>query len=296
LLLLICAVIEFGIYFAKSQIAQRAMSNVSAAVRNNPADPNIIVMAGQTGMSFVDFKTSPNYFCAKPYTSLEAAKTGSCASSDWDLTMPKTTVAGEPYYVALTAYAEHRTPINLFGKFLPDIRERNIIQVNTSTNPIIGAKIYTPVSVSSVQLSAASWTADPGLQISYTPKSDFSTLKLTYKFHIAGGYNSSDCPFTVYSYKLYDAYASIDIPGKVGQMSGCKSDTEEQVVFYMSPPTEGWKKQRVKYGLSLKLYTAGYPSYLYRYHIYENKGYAGNAINAPVGLPTAEILEMQFSE
>jgi Flp pilus assembly protein TadG len=161
LLLIIAAVIEFGLYFFKSQIAARTVSTAAIAIQMNPAEPSIQATARNNGLSIMDFNTLPNFVCAKSYATNDLAKSGKCVAGEWTTTAPQGVAVGAPYYVAVRVFALHTplTPLRaMSGAFPPDIEENVVAQVNVIQTAQKGIALLTsPVG------SSGSWTVPDGV-------------------------------------------------------------------------------------------------------------------------------------
>jgi Flp pilus assembly protein TadG len=134
LLLVLLGVLEFGVYFTKSSVVSRAVSNISAAIQMSPTATNLQTDAQNSGFGLVSF-TGNNFFCAKAYSDRSAA--GSyCIAGEWFTSTPAGHQAGTPYYVAIVASVQN-TPISGITSFLPDMVVRNIITVggNSTSQP-----------------------------------------------------------------------------------------------------------------------------------------------------------------
>ena len=139
-ILIVMAIIEFGIYFVKYQIASRAVSTIADTIQKNPAAATY-ALATQEGLSFLDLKNLPNYICAQSYVDNGTATTGLCTTG-WVTSPPAGVTAGTPYYVAIRAYAPHIsiTPFTALSKSVPPpIDAKTVVMVNPNATSGIPA-------------------------------------------------------------------------------------------------------------------------------------------------------------
>jgi Flp pilus assembly pilin Flp len=104
LILMMLGILEFGVYFVKSQFVQRTVSGIANSVQLNAVDTvNIRNTAMGSGGTMVTYDDSANaFFCAKSYATLAAAQLGQCIPTDWLLAKPAD-ATGSTYYVAIQA-------------------------------------------------------------------------------------------------------------------------------------------------------------------------------------------------
>lgn len=144
LILLIVCGIEFGLYFLKSSIAQRAVSITSNSVQLNPVG-TLYQDALQQGLSFIDLGILPNYICAKSYKSQSEAVSKKCSPGEWITEAPAGVVSGEGYYVAITVFIK-QTPISLLSNYLKDIYANAVVPVNFVSSNFLWQRVGGEVS------------------------------------------------------------------------------------------------------------------------------------------------------
>jgi Flp pilus assembly protein TadG len=132
LILVLLAVIEFGLYFFKAQLAQRTLNNLTSSTQMNPLDATLRTAALNSGMGLVDFSATGNYVCANSYIDEASARTGLCGSTATFNTAPPAGMAvNGSYYVATVAYAKNTPISSLVGKYVPDITSKAVFKVDT---------------------------------------------------------------------------------------------------------------------------------------------------------------------
>jgi Flp pilus assembly protein TadG len=133
LLVIIMAVLEFGLYFLKEQTASRAVSTASISLQQKADNDTIKLTMQNNGLSMMDLSAEPdNFVCARSYADASVADTSSCSRGDWITSRPAGVGETETYYIAVRAFATHTplTPIRaLTGAFPPDINSKNVIPV-----------------------------------------------------------------------------------------------------------------------------------------------------------------------
>lgn len=145
LILLVMAVIEFGLYFVKYQIATRAVATISDTIQKNPAGATHD-LAAQGGLSFLDLTNAPNFICAKSYADNAMANAGLCNMGEWQTGTPAGVAAGAPYFVAVRASSPHMsiTPFTaLSNQFPPPIDAKAVVMVNQAQTAIHGSQLLT---------------------------------------------------------------------------------------------------------------------------------------------------------
>lgn len=125
LLLIILAVIEFGLYFIKDQTALNGIGAVSNILESNPADDKAQEFAATYGGNFLGFDKDPNYFCAKAYETWPEANLGSCVAG-WNTSRPAGMDVNETYFIAIAARTEKFKVA--ISDFLPDIHQTAVVQ------------------------------------------------------------------------------------------------------------------------------------------------------------------------
>jgi Flp pilus assembly pilin Flp len=185
LMAILLGVLEFGVYFTKSSVVSRAVSNISTAIQMSPTATNLQTDAQNSGFGLVSF-TGSNFFCAKAYSDRDAA--GSyCIAGEWFTGTPAGHPAGTPYYVAIVASVQN-TPISGITSFLPDMVVRNIVQVggtSSGESPIIGYKAQIQnagIGFNNVQVLGTGPATVNGTEITYTPVSPTSRIQMDFKF------------------------------------------------------------------------------------------------------------------
>ena len=137
LILIIAAVLEFGLYFLKSQAASRAVSTASISLQQDHGAVNSAstkTTMQNNGLGMMNLAAMPNFVCAKAYATSSAASSGSCNAGDWETSEPTGVTVGSPYWIAVRAFAVHTplTPLRaISGAFPPDIDSRNVVPINT---------------------------------------------------------------------------------------------------------------------------------------------------------------------
>lgn len=135
LLLIVFAVIEFGLYFTKDLIVLNAINAISSEIQSDPLNPIIGDRALEAGGGFMSFNVSPNHFCAKAYATYDEAKAGSC-SSGWETAKPEEAEGTAVYYIALSAKAK-KFKLAL-SDYLPDIKRTSIVRIGSGSSMIEG--------------------------------------------------------------------------------------------------------------------------------------------------------------
>jgi Flp pilus assembly protein TadG len=179
LLVIIMAVLEFGLYFLKEQAASRAVSTASISLQQRPLDGTIKLNMQQNGLSMMNLAAEPdNFVCAKAYKTVDEAKQGSCLATQWETDRPDS-FTGQVYYIAVRAYAKHTplTPIrSLTGAFPPDIDQRNIISIGstdwedvplTNNNPFDPVKCQYRFKISGINYPSGYGFSDDGYYNSF---------------------------------------------------------------------------------------------------------------------------------
>lgn len=134
LLLIIIGGIEYGLYFNKSQILQRAVSTTANSLQVNPASISQ-ADAQKSGLAMFDLATVPNYICTDTATTQSDAAKG-CIASTWNVSAPAATPDGGVYYAVVKAHLEYDNLTPLMKPFLPGTSSAttvDAIQVVTMT-------------------------------------------------------------------------------------------------------------------------------------------------------------------
>lgn len=131
LIILLTAIIDFGLYYLRAQTINRAVANISSALALNPLDESIAQLRQQGGLGFANLEGADNYLCAMSYhTQAEAEQSGCEGNATW-YTAPPTPDLTE-YYVAINARVSEASLTGLFSDILPVIKVKNIIKVRTT--------------------------------------------------------------------------------------------------------------------------------------------------------------------
>ena len=136
LILILMGIIEYGLYFQKSQILQRAVSTTATAIQINPSAPNSRADAQNSGLGAFDLAASPNFICADSFATYEEASKG-CAAGSWERSAPGNTSISGTYYVVVKAHIEYQNLTPIMKPFLPgndNSTTADAIQVVAMTN------------------------------------------------------------------------------------------------------------------------------------------------------------------
>jgi Flp pilus assembly protein TadG len=156
LLLLLLGVLEFGVYFVKSQFVQRTVSGIANSVQLNALDSvNIRSTAyNSSGSMFTYNDTVDAFFCAKAYGDLATAQSGMCVQNEWFLDKPAG-VTGNTYYVAIQSSVKQNSITPMFASFLPPMKATAVVQV--------GAGVTSQVHGIVKLTGSGSWTVPAGV-------------------------------------------------------------------------------------------------------------------------------------
>lgn len=121
-ILLVVAVMEYGLYFLKSLSASRALGAGAQALMVDPQDPRNQAIINAAG-GFGDYE-----ICAQSYLDHGSAEGGDCIGTTFVTGAP--TGATDDYYILLKASATTESVTQLFDEFLPDINERQVVKID----------------------------------------------------------------------------------------------------------------------------------------------------------------------
>jgi Flp pilus assembly protein TadG len=150
-LILTLGVIEFGMYFVKTEIAGRAISTISLALQRDPTAFNqppaqLNALVKSYGSGLVNFSpigsNTGNYICVDAYlTQTQAAAAPPCTDTHFHTANPNGPNSTIPYYVAVRADLQKGT-VTPLGNFIPMMRN---IQVTQSSGPMQVGSFSLPV-------------------------------------------------------------------------------------------------------------------------------------------------------
>lgn len=132
LTLMFLGIIEFGLFFYKEQLVQRAVNNAVTSIKLNPSGANLRSTLVNEIKSVVDFDdtASGNILCADAYKNKNDA-TGCRNSSVFNTAKPADVNNTDPYFVVLVSSAKVNAITGLMDGFLPnDIKSTTILQID----------------------------------------------------------------------------------------------------------------------------------------------------------------------
>jgi Flp pilus assembly protein TadG len=142
------AVIEFGMYFVKSEMTNSAVSTVSQTIQRNPGYYSSLTPVQlqaelkSYGSGLIDFSKPSNYICVDAYTTAaQAQSAAACTSSYFNTTNPNGASSTTPYYIAVRADLQ-KALITPLGNFLPAVKN---IQINQSSGAVLVGNQLPPV-------------------------------------------------------------------------------------------------------------------------------------------------------
>ncbi|HEU5047490.1 MAG TPA: TadE/TadG family type IV pilus assembly protein [Rickettsiales bacterium] len=121
------AVIEFGMYFVKSEITSSAVSSLAQAIQRDPSLTNaqLQTLAKSYGSGLVKFQTGGNYICGRAYASAAVAQAATpCADTNFNVSDPTGTGA---YYIVISA-ALAKSSVTPLGNFVKGAKNIQITQ------------------------------------------------------------------------------------------------------------------------------------------------------------------------
>lgn len=139
LALLLCAVIEFGWYFARADAMTRAMTVTYSSIINLGGDVSQAV-AYDSASGTIAFGTGGNYICAKAYATYAAATSG-CVSGECNTSAPGGVT---PYFVAIAAYAAPTSLTGFVDEILPNREGGNYTAITQSKIVEVGLPTCLP--------------------------------------------------------------------------------------------------------------------------------------------------------
>jgi Flp pilus assembly protein TadG len=130
-------VMEFGLYFVKSEITSNAVSTVSQTLQRNPhyysdllstSPSQLSAVIKSYGSGFIDFTQTPNYICVDSYTTATAAQNAlACTSTYFNTDNPNGSGSTTPYYVAVRANLKPGS-VTPLGNFVPAVKNIQVVQ------------------------------------------------------------------------------------------------------------------------------------------------------------------------